>query len=159
MFVIITVRSNDSNVIRLDPNLAASVRVESFIFDNPEPLFEKIINDILLNYALDSGLLLSGPLLKETKTSFHLEKQSFVELQNIVGMAIAKFGMNEQQGANRTSLVKKTLPAFKAYWISLKLFADFLEKGYLMSGKSSSMLDIHINIQSDEEWRDEAFER
>ncbi|KAI6184378.1 hypothetical protein M3Y97_00589700 [Aphelenchoides bicaudatus] len=155
-FLIVTVRSNDSHVIRLDPSLAASIPVESFVFSDPEPLFTRFVDELILNYTRKTGLILSGSLLKVMRKSFFLEHQSFVELKNIAGMSLAKFGMDGHL-STKSNRVKQVVPAFEQYWILLEMFAKFLEQGLV--GTSLSTLDVHINIQSDEDWARNRFDK
>jgi hypothetical protein len=142
----------------LDPSLAASVPVESFIFSDPEPLFERLINEMVLNYTRQTGLILSGQLLAQLKVSFFEEQQSFVELQNIIGMSVAKFGMGGHLGS-MNNRIQTIVPDFVQYWLLLELFTKFLEPMSTLDNKTWSKLDVHIKIQSNEEWYSKEFER
>lgn len=139
----ITIRSNDSSVIRLDPNLAATVSTETFIFDNPQPLFKQVLTGLVVDYTLKRGLFLSGELLKRLKDSFLLEKQSYLELKNIVGMSIAKSGMRCRRYKNSDTRKGTLLPVFKKYWIVLNVFKLYWNQ---LSPKKD-ILDLHLEIQ------------
>lgn len=146
IFAIISIRSNDSHVIRLDPNLAASVPIEAFICENPQPLFNRIIKKLILKYVNETGLLLSGQLLEQLRDSFFLQQQSFVELQNIIEKSIAKAGMREDGFGDESTRKETFLPMFQQYWHSLELFVKFLSK----ASHARKILDTHIEIQTND---------
>lgn len=102
------------------------------------------MNSMILDYARKTGIFLSGNLLKRLKDSFYLEKQSFLELQNFIGMSIAKFGMNGQLTIDESKRKSELLPDFELYWLSLELFSHFLDKAF---NRKTRIFDVHLTVQ------------